>query len=101
MGMTILSVRPRFFVGALTFERVIILHFCFRLSTVWVTLQVKFVTELNRMTPSRSTVTGHVNVKYILPSCSTEMVLGIEYEYKYDFQLYMIRKILRTKTNAA
>jgi hypothetical protein len=67
------SVRPRFFVGALTFERVKILHFCFRKSTVWVRLQVKFVTELNQMTPSWSTVKGHVNFKYIAPSCEVSL----------------------------
>jgi hypothetical protein len=82
MGMTILSVRPSVclsvrpssvFVGALTFERFIILQFCFRKSTVWVRLQVTFVTELNQMTPSWSTVKGHVNFKYIAPSCEVSL----------------------------
>jgi hypothetical protein len=40
---------------------------------VWDTLQVKFVTELNQMTPSWSTVKGHVNFKYIAPSCEVSL----------------------------
>jgi hypothetical protein len=67
------SVRPRFFVGAITFDRLEIFDRDFGYLIWSDPSQVKFVYGPNRTTPSGLTVKGHSNFKYKAPSCEVSL----------------------------